>query len=133
MPLRDWLRHFAGVDTWSVVVSRFYTRAGADADIAEYFSGVDVEELQRHFLAALMIATGQGVTVGVVRRMQTAHTEIRNSRGEPITSATWDAVIGVLASVLGELGTPPATLVALATTIAPIRAAIVTEPGVPGR
>ena len=44
-----------------------------------------------------------------------------------------NAVIGALAGVLGELGTPPATLVALATTLAPIRAAIVSEPGVPAR
>jgi hypothetical protein len=42
-----------------------------------------------------------------------------------ITGEIGDATIGVLAEVLGELGAPPATLVALATTIAPIRAAIV--------
>jgi hemoglobin len=133
MPLRDWLRHFAGVDAWSEVVSRFYTRAAADPDIAGYFTGVDMARLQRHFLAALMIVTGQGVTVGVVRRMQAAHAAVRNTHGVPITDATWNAVIGVLAGVLGELGTPPATLVALATTIAPIRTAIVTEPQVPAR
>ena len=133
MPLRDWLRHFAGVDAWSEVVSRFYTRAAADPDIAGYFAHVDMARLQRHFLAALMIVTGQGVTVGVVRRMQTAHAAVRNAHGQPITDATWNTVIGVLAGVLGELGTPPATLVALATTIAPIRAAIVTEPEVPAR
>jgi hypothetical protein len=89
--------------------------------------------LQRHFLAALMIVTGQGVTVGQVRRMQAAHTGVRNSKGEPITSAVWDTVIGVLAGVLGELGTPAATLTALGATIAPIRAAIVAEPGVTAR
>ena len=127
-PLRDWLRHLAGVDAWSEAVSRFYTRAAADPDIADYFTGVDMARLQRHFLAALMIVTGQGVTVGVARRMHTAHAAVRNAHGQPITDATWNTVVGVLAGVLGELGTPSATLVALATTIAPIRAAIVTEP-----
>jgi hypothetical protein len=53
--------------------------------------------------------------------------------GEPATDATGNAVIGVLAGVLRELGTPPATLVTLATSIAAIRAAIVSEPGVPAR
>ena len=79
-----------------------------------------------------MIVSGQGVTVGVVRRMHTAHAAVRNTTtGQPITDTTWNAVIGALAGVLAELGTPPATLVALATTLAPIRAAIVSEPGVP--
>jgi truncated hemoglobin YjbI len=134
MPLRDWLRHFAGPDAWSQVVLRFYARAAADPDIAGYFTRVDIDQLQRHFLAALMIVSGQGVTVGVVRRMHTAHAAVRNTTtGQPITDTTWNAVIGALAGVLGELGTPPATLVALATTLAPIRAAIVSEPGLPAR
>jgi hemoglobin len=132
-PLRDWLRHLAGPDAWSEVVSRFYDRAAADPDIAGYFTGVDLARLQRHFLAALMIVTGQGVTVGVVRRMHAAHAGVCTPTGQPITEATWNATIGVLAGVLAELGTPPATLIALATTIAPIRAAIITEPHVPAR
>jgi hemoglobin len=110
-------------DAWSQVVSRFYDRAAADPDIAGYFTAVDLARLQRHFLAALMIVTGQGVTVGVVRRMHAAHAGVCTPTGQPITEATWNATIGVLAGVLAELGTPPATLVALATTIAPIRAA----------
>lgn len=126
-PLRDWLRHFAGIDAWSVVVARFYTRAAADPEIADYFRGVDVEQLQRHFLAALMIVTSQGVTVGVVRRMQAAHVGVTNTTGEPVTPAVWDAVIAVLAQVLGEVGTPRATLVALTTTIGPLRAVIVVD------
>jgi truncated hemoglobin YjbI len=133
MPLRGWLKHFAGVDAWPVVVSRFYTRAVADPEVAEYFRRVDREQLQRHFLAALMIVTGQRVTVGVVRRLREAHSGVRNSRGEPINAATWDRVIGMLAGVLSELGTPPATLVALATTIAPIRSAIVVTPEAAGQ
>ena len=134
MPLRDWLRHFAAADAWSQVVSRFYTRAAADPDIAGYFTQVDMDQLQRHFLAALMIVTGQGVTVGVVRRMHVAHAAVRHTTtGERITDITWNTVVGALAGVLGELGTPPAALVALATTLVPIRAAIVAEPGVPAR
>ncbi len=43
-------------------------------------------------------------------------------------------MIGVRGGVLGELGTRrPATPVALATTIAPIRSAIVVEPEVTAR
>jgi hypothetical protein len=93
MPLRDWLRHLAGPDAWSEVVSRFYDRAAADPDIAGYFTGVDPARLQRHFLAALMIVTGQGVTVGVVRRMHAAHAGVCTPTGQPITEATWNATI----------------------------------------
>jgi hypothetical protein len=111
-------------------VARRNDGAAADPAISDYFAGVDMPRLQRHFLAALMIVTGQGVTVGVVRRMGEAHATVRDAAGAPITGEIWDATIGVLAEVLGELGTPPATLVALATTIAPIRAAILAEPDV---
>ena len=66
--------------------------------------------------------------------MHTAHAAVHNTTtGEPITDSTWNTVVGALAGVLGELGTPPAALVALATTLVPIRAAIVAEPGVPAR
>jgi truncated hemoglobin YjbI len=99
MPLRDWLRHFAGPDAWSQVVLRFYARAAADPNIAGYFTRVDIDQLQRHFLAALMIVSGQGVTVGVVRRMHTAHAAVRNTTtGQPITDTTWNAGIGALAA-----------------------------------
>lgn len=128
IPLRDWLKHLAGADAWSVVVSRFYARASSDPEIAAYFTDVDMPQLQRHFLAAIMIVTGQGVTAGVVRRMREAHTEVRDSRAVPITGEIWDAVVAILVGVLSEMHTPPATLVALGSTIAPLRAAIVVEP-----
>jgi hypothetical protein len=35
MPMRDWLKHLVGVDMWPVVVSRLYTRAAANPEIAE--------------------------------------------------------------------------------------------------
>ena len=79
--MRDWLRHLAGPDAWSEVVSRFYNRAATDPDITGYFTGVDLARLQRHFLAALMIVTGQGVTVGVVRRMHAAHAGVCTPTG----------------------------------------------------
>jgi hypothetical protein len=50
-PLRDWLRHFAGVDAWPLVVERFYERAAHEPLITDYFRDVDMNKLQRHFLA----------------------------------------------------------------------------------
>jgi truncated hemoglobin YjbI len=125
LPLRDWLRHYAGAEAWPRVVSQFYARAAADPEIADYFRHVDLAQLQRHFLAAMMIVTGQGVTVGLVRSIRTAHSGVRDSEGDPIDACTWDAVIGVLADVLTEHGVPGSAIAALATTIAPLRAAIV--------
>ena len=113
------------------MVGLFYARAAAD--IADYFRDADREQLQRHFLAVLIIVTGQGVTVGLVRRLRRAHAGVCNSRGTPITADVWDTVIGVLAGVLIKFGTPPAALAALAATVAPIRAAIVTQPGADAR
>jgi hypothetical protein len=78
-----------------------------------------------------MIVTAQGVTVGVVCHIQGHTSPVRNSRGEPIDGATGD-VIGILASVPGKLGTP-SPLVTHATTIALIRADLVTDPGARAR
>lgn len=117
--------HLHGDGVWATVVATFYQRAAADPEAAAYFTGVDLDQLQRHFLRALTIVSGHGVTVGLVRNLHYRHAHIRNHRGERITADVWDTVVAVLATVLAEHGVPPRTLVVLATTLAPIRSAVV--------
>jgi truncated hemoglobin YjbI len=123
--LLEWLIHLRGAEVWASVVATFYQRAAADPQVAAYFTGIDLVDLQRHFIRALKIIAEHGVTVGLVRNLHQRHANVRNKSGEPITGDIWDTVVAVLATVLAEQGVPPRTLVVLATTLAPLRAAIV--------
>jgi hypothetical protein len=131
VPLRDWLVHYHPErdNVWAEVVAEFYTEAAGDPDIADYFVDVDLAVLQRHFLAALMMLTGHGLTVGAVRQMQARHAEVRNSRGEPITPEVYDATIGVLATILRRKGVPEPVLAQVQELLEPLREAIVARPG----
>ncbi|WP_050670684.1 globin family protein [Luteipulveratus halotolerans] len=128
VPLYEWLRYSAGDNAWSEVVADFYTRTAADPDVADYFRDTDLEVLQRHFLAALMLVTKQGLTVGVVRKMQDRHGGVINSHGEPINDQTWDTVVGALVAVLQDRQVPARSIHDLAVTIEPLNAAIATGP-----
>lgn len=125
IPLRDWMKNFAGDNAWPNIVTEFYRRAATHSAIADYFTGIDMERLQRHFLAALMIVTGQGVTVGVFRRMRASHRDIHNSAGSPITDDIWDATATTLLDVLADRAVPPEALASLLSAMASLRAAIV--------
>lgn len=124
--LAEWLRRESGrEDVWAEVVADFYRRAAAVPAVADYFGGVDWDRLQRHFLAALLIVTGRGTTVGTVRRIAAAHADVRNSAGRPITGDVYDAVIGTLVTILIEHRVPDATIAQLAAAVAPFRAVLV--------
>ena len=129
VPLADWLRRETGRDgVWAEVVAQFYARAAAAPAVADYFTGVDMDRLHRHFLAALVMVTSRGVTVGTVRRMGTVHTDVRDSAGRPVTADIWTAVLATLTGILTEHRAPPTPPPHLAATLAPLRPAIVTEP-----
>lgn len=123
--LRDWLRYKSGDNAWHEVVADFYDAAAADPEVASYFHGVDMDALQRHFLASIVMVTGHGVSVGVVRRMRLAHDEVVNAEGKPINEAIWDKVVSALAGVLTARGVPGSAIGELAATIEPIKAAVV--------
>ncbi|MGF1653619.1 MAG: hypothetical protein ACFCUP_09935 [Actinomycetales bacterium] len=129
VPLADWLRRETGRDgVWAEVVTQFYARAAAAPAVADYFTGIDMDRLHRHFLAALVMVTSRGVTVGTVRRMSTAHAHVRDSAGRPVTADIWTAVLATLTGILTEHRVPPTTLTHLAAALAPLRPAIVVEP-----
>lgn len=126
--LAEWLRRETGRDgVWTDVVAEFYSRAAAAPAVAGYFAGVDLAQLQRHFLAALVMVTGRGMTVGTVRRMGAAHADVRDPGGRAVTGEVWAAVLGTLVGVLAEHGVPATTLGQLGAAVAPLRAAIVVD------
>lgn len=138
--LREWLIHHTARDSaWADVVREFYMRAAETPEVASFFHAVLArpdgwEQLQRHFLAALVMVTGQGVTAGTLRSMAERHAGVTNEAGDRIDGPIYDAVIGVLVSVLREFGVPSAGIAALAAAIRPLRDVIVgdsdgTDPG----
>ena len=128
--LRDWLIHYniKGDQVWPTVVATFYERAAAVPTIADYFTRTDMARLQRHFVRALTMLVGRGLTVGMVRGIQEAHLSTRNSQGGRISAEIYETVIGILVGVLVEEGVPPRTIEQLAMAIAPLRDAIVRDP-----
>lgn len=123
--LRDWLLHFSGHDLlWPRVASAFNERAAADPAILSYFTDGDLFQVQRHFIATLVLLTGDGISVGTLRAMRSAHSPVRNARGEPITGIVYDAATAALFDVLVDEGVPDATLDDLAGVVAVLRNAI---------
>jgi len=130
--VRNWLRHHSRRDlTWGHVVTAFYQRAAADPQIASYFVGVDMERLQRHFVATLVMITSRGLTAGAVRAMTLAHGSIRDTAGHPITGEVYDKVITTLVTILAENGVPADAINDLAGLVAPLRSAIVATEHIP--
>ena len=128
LPLDTWLRHYSRRDgIWQEVVSEMYRRAAGVPMVADYFGGVDMDRLQRHFLAAFVVVAGRGLAVGTVRRMATAHRHVRNSAGRPITGEAYDAVVATLAGLLTEHGVPPATVQQVGAVVAPLRVVIAVD------
>jgi hypothetical protein len=101
-------------------------------EVADYFRVILArpdgrEYLERHFTRVLVLVTHHGVTRGMVDKLRADHAPIRSSDGHGITSGIWDAVIFTLVDVLKSKGVTEQGIAALATTIAPFRAAIVRE------
>ena len=123
--LYDWLRKQSGEGVWEDIVAEMYEQAAAVPMVASYFGGVDLPTLQKHFLAALVILTGRGLTVGTVRRMKDVHTTVLNESGQPIDGPAYDAVVATLASILLARGVPADTLGEVGALVAPLREIIV--------
>ena len=129
--VRDFLRYFARrrdeqpESSWDVVVAEFYRRAASYPHIAAYFTGVDLDKLQRHFVAAMIMVTNSGLNARTVQSMTIAHAGVRTPDGAPITGQVYDQVVDVLVEVLVEHGVPNEAINELARVIDPLRAAIV--------
>ena len=100
-------------------VDDFYARVLADASLASYFSGVDLDRLRAH-RARLLRDRARGPQRYRGRSMDVAH------RGLDITDDAFDRVVGHLAGTLRALGVDDDTIGEVAGALAPLRAQVVT-------
>jgi len=127
IPLLDWLRYYSDGNAWSGVIQSISDRISGDQMLKPYFGTMDRPTLQRHVMSTVMELTGEGLTVGEVRRLADAHLTFVANGGEAITEPVWDKLAATLANAMREHLVPEAAVAALDVTVAPLKAVIVTR------
>lgn len=107
-----------GREAVEAAVGDFYVRVLADPALEHYFTGVDMERLQRHQRAFIGMAFG-GPVAYQGQDMKTAHA------GLAIPGEDFDKVVGHLAATLSGLGVPAATIGQIAAAVLPLKPDIV--------
>jgi hemoglobin len=108
-----------GAPAVTKAVDDFYTRLLADPRLAPYFVGVDLARLKAHQRAFIAAAVG-GPAIYAGRDMAAAHARL------DIVDAEFDAVVGHLVDTLVDLGVPADTIAEIGSSLAPLRAKVVT-------
>lgn len=101
-------------------VDEFYERIAADATLAGYFAGADMDRLRRHVVELLAAAAG-GPRSYSGRSMAQAH------RGLGITDAAFDRVLGHLNAALVDVGADDRTIREVLRTLSGMRLDIVED------
>jgi hypothetical protein len=127
VPLLDWLRYYSDGNAWSGVIQSIADRISGDPMLQPYFGAMDKPTLQRHVMSLVMELTGEGLTVGTVRRLADAHVKFVAAGGEHITEPVWDKLHSTFANALREHQVPERAVLALDDTLAPLEAFIVTR------
>lgn len=127
VPLQDWLRYYAEGSAWSGVIQSISDRVAGDPLLQSYFGSMDRPTLQRHVMSTVMMLTGEGVTVGAVRRLADAHLRHVRSGGQPVTEPVWNRMAATLGNALREHNAPEAAILSLNTTVSPLRSVIVSR------
>lgn len=125
VPLQDWLRYYADGNAWSGVIQSVSDRISGDRELQAFFGQMDRTTLQRHVMSTVMMLTGEGVTVGAVRRMADAHLQFVQAGGEPVTEPVWNRLAATFANALREHMVPESAISSLDATTAPLRSVIV--------
>lgn len=76
-------------------------------------------------MTTVMMLTGEGVTVGALRRFAGAHLDHVRGGGEPLTEQAWDRLAATLANAMREHSVPESAVQDLEVTAAPLRSVIV--------
>ena len=105
------------------VVEVFYQRVTADAELAHYFEGVDLNRLKRH-QALLVSQVMGGPTAYDGRELNVAHAPLG------ITDEAFDRVVAHLAATLADAGVPDDVIGRVGGALGGTRSDIVT--GTPG-
>ena len=101
-------------------VDDFYARVLADARLAPFFAGTDLQRLKAHQRVFIAAAIG-GPEIFAGRKMASAHA------GLDIGDSDFDAVVGHLVGTLTALGVREDTIGQIGGALAPLRGAIVTS------
>jgi hemoglobin len=101
-------------------VDQFYERIAADATLAGYFEGADMDRVRRHQVELLAAAAG-GPRSYSGRSMAEAH------RGLGITDAAFDRVLGHLNATLVDVGADDRTIREVLRTLSGMRLDIVED------
>jgi hemoglobin len=107
-----------GAATIRVAVDRFYQLVVADAELAPYFTGVDMSKLKRHQVQLLTTVLGGPNEYGG-RDLEIAHS------GLGITDAHYTRVADYLTGVLRDLGAPDEVIGATSGVLESVREKIV--------
>jgi hemoglobin len=91
-----------GEEAVSAAVAIFYTKITADADLARFFEGIDIDRLVKKQIGFMTVAFG-GPHTYTGRDLRTAHAPLV-ARG--LTARHFDAVAAYLAEALRELKVP---------------------------
>ncbi|EAP97908.1 hypothetical protein JNB_13128 [Janibacter sp. HTCC2649] len=127
VPLLDWLRYYSDGNAWSGVIQSIADRISGDQLLKPWFGSMDRPTLQRHVMSIVMELTGEGLTVGTVRRLADAHVQFVAAGGAHITEPVWDKLHAPFANALREHLVPESAVLALEDTLAPLKAVIVTR------
>lgn len=100
------------------VVEVFYSRVTADADLAPFFAGIDLDRLRAHQRSFLTSALG-GPELFTGRPLEHAHA------GLGISDAHFDRLVDHLASTLGDLGADPAAVAEVRARVDALRSHVV--------
>ena len=123
--LYDWLIQQKHGRIWQEVVSTFYDRAGRDIIVGPFFKNTDLPQLQKHFLATLLVVTHTGLTVGTAQAMYSKHLTVVDDQGAPITHGVFDRTVETLGGVLKDVGVADLTIGDVCTTMEVLRPLIV--------
>jgi len=127
VPLLDWLRYYSDGNAWSGVIQSISGRISGDPMLQPYFGSMDRPTLQRHVMSLVRDLTGEGLTVGAVRRLAQAHVDFVAAGGEHVTEPVWDKLQATVANALREHLVPESAVLALDDTLAPLKSVIVTR------
>lgn len=132
--LKDWVQHYSmGRYSWSDVGAEVYRQALASPLVAPYFDGMPVEDIQRKFIATMVVLTSQPVRQSMVDRMARKHRNVMTPSGEPITEDVFNAVINVVVTVLTRAGVSDKGITELGEIVEVFRPAILKPETVLGR
>jgi hypothetical protein len=128
--LRDWLVHFHPDrdNAWVEVTREFCDTMAVHPDVAGYFPTGQPDALQKHFLAALILITGTGLSAAGLERIRAYHAGVQDGHGRGITPRAYDTAMRILLDLLRAKNIPDSALGELMISLYLVGQVVVTAP-----